>query len=60
MLAASEWVSATLGWPTVGWWLTGFVVAVAVAIVAYEVTGEIQRKRRLARWRAWAARDGGA
>ena len=39
MLAASEWVSAT---------------------VAYEVTGEIQRKRRLARWRAWAERDGGA
>ena len=45
MLALSEWVSANIGWPVVGWVLTGAVVLLAVAIVAYEVTGEIQRKR---------------
>ena len=50
MPALSEWVSATIGWPVVGWWIAGFMVAV----VAYEVTGEVQRKRRIAR------REGGS
>ena len=44
MLALSERVSEAIGWPVVGWWLTGFVVVLAVAWVACEVTGEIQRK----------------
>ena len=47
MLALSECVSSAIGWPVVGWWLTGFVVAVAVAWAAYEVRGEILRKRRI-------------
>ena len=38
----SEWVSSV-----VGWWLAGFVVAVAVAWIAVEVRGEILRKRRI-------------
>ena len=38
MLAASTWISENIGWPVV-----------AVATVAYEVTGEIRRKRRIAR-----------
>ena len=38
----------------VGWWLTGFVVVVAVAWAAYEVTGEIQRKRRIREREAWS------
>ena len=32
-----------------GWTLIGIVVTLAVAIVAVEVSGEIQRKRRIAR-----------
>lgn len=54
MLELSLWVSENIGWPVVGWWMTGFVVALAVAVTAYEVTGEIGRKRRL---RERAARD---
>ena len=49
MLAASEWVSATVGWPMVGWVLFAIVLVLAVAMVAYEVTGEVRRKRRIAR-----------
>ena len=47
MLALSEWISGNIGWPVVGWWMAGFVVVVAVAIAAYEVTGEVQRRRRI-------------
>ncbi len=47
MLAASTWISENIGWPVVGWWLTGFVLVVAVAVVAYEITGEVRRKRRI-------------
>ena len=57
MLAASQWVSATVGWPMVGWTLLAIVVVLAVAMVAYEVTGEIRRKRRIARREA-GQRDG--
>ena len=46
VLALSEWVSVNIGWPVVGWTLLGAVVLLALATVAYEVTGEVQRKRR--------------
>ena len=46
MLALSEWVSSEIGWPVVGWTLLEAVVLLAVATFAYEVTGEVQRKRR--------------
>ena len=46
VLALSEWVSTNIGWPVVGWTLLGAVVLLAVATYAYEVTGEVQRKRR--------------
>ena len=49
MLALSEWVSVNIGWPVVGWTLLGAVVLLAVTWVAYEVTGEVQRKRRIKR-----------
>ena len=49
MLAASEWVSVAIGWPVVGWWMTDFVVTLAVVVVACEVTGEVRRRRRIAR-----------
>ena len=58
MLAASTWISENIGWPVVGWWLTGFVLVLAVVWVAYEVTGEIRRKRRIARREA-GKREGG-
>ena len=41
VLALSEWVSTNIGWT-----LLGAVVLLAVATFAYEVTGEVQRKRR--------------
>ena len=44
----------------VGWWLAGFVVVVAVAWVAYEVTGEIRRKRRIRARERWIYRRDGA
>ena len=46
VLALSEWVSTNIGWHVVGWTLLGAVVLLAVATFAYEVTGEVQRKRR--------------
>lgn len=49
MPALSEWVSTNIGWPVVGWTLLGAVVLLAVATVAYEVTGKVQRKRRIKR-----------
>ena len=54
MLAASQWISATVGWPVVGGALLVVVLVLAVVWVAYEATGEIRRKRRIAR------REGGA
>ena len=42
-----ERLSFAIDWPTVGWVMTGIVVTLAVAIAAVEITGEIQRKRRL-------------
>ena len=41
-LAWSEWVSATIGWPVVGWWLMAFVVV--------EGRAERRRKRMLREW----------
>ena len=49
MLAASQWISATVGWPMVGWALFAVVLVLAAVMVAYEVTGEVRRKRRIAR-----------
>ena len=46
MLALSQWISTNIGWHVVGWTLLGAVVLLAVATFAYEVTGEVQRKRR--------------
>ena len=62
MLAASQWISATVGWPVVGWPVVGWVLfaivlVLAVVMVAYEVTGEVRRKRRIARREA-GQRDG--
>ena len=42
MLALSQWISTNIGWT-----LLGAVVLLAVATVGYEVTGEVQRKRRI-------------
>ncbi len=42
-------LSLAIHWPTVGWIGVGVVVTLAVAIVAVEVSGEIHRKRRIAR-----------
>ena len=49
MLAASTWISATVGWPMVGWELFAIILVLVVVMVTYEVTGEIRRKRRIAR-----------
>ena len=46
MLEASEWISTTIGWPVVGWVLVGGIVVYVAVLVAYEVTGEIQRRKR--------------
>ena len=46
MLAASEWISTTIGWPVVGWVLVGGIVVYVAVLVAYEVTGEIRRRKR--------------
>lgn len=54
MLELSLWVSENIGWPVVGWWMTGFVAAVAVAWIVVEARYERDRKRRR---RAWAERD---
>ena len=55
MLAASTWISENIGRPVVGWWLTGFVLGIAVAWIAYEITGEVRRKRRIERREAGRA-----
>lgn len=44
-----ESLSLAIDWPTAGWIGVGIVVSLAVAIVAVEVSGEIHRKRRIAR-----------
>ena len=48
MLELSLWVSENNGWPVVGWWMTGFVAAVAVAWIVVEARFERDRKRRIA------------
>ena len=58
LVAASEWISATIGWPVVGWALFAIVLVLAVVWVAYVITGEFQRKRRIQRRRERSARDG--
>lgn len=55
MLAASQWISENIGWPVVGWALFAIVLGIAVAIVAYEITGEGRRKRRIERREAGRA-----
>ena len=50
----NEWLVAlsyAIHWPTVGWVGIVAVLLLAVVWVAYEVTGEIRRKRRIARRR---------
>ena len=54
MLEWSLWISEHIGWPVVGWWMTGFVVALAVTWIVVEARFERDRKRRL---REWADRD---
>ena len=58
MLAASQWISATVGWPVVGGALLVAVLVLAAVWVAYDVTGEVRRKRRIARREA-GKREGG-
>ena len=58
LVTASEWLSAAIGWPVVGWALFAIVLVLAVVWVAYVVTGEFQRKRRIQRRRERSARDG--
>lgn len=53
-----EALSYAIDWPTVGWTMFGIVVTLAVAIAGYEITGEIQRKRRIARRKAAFSRHG--
>lgn len=53
-----EALSFAIHWPTVGWIGVSIVSAVTVAVVAVEVTGEIQRKRRIRRrMHRWANVD---
>ena len=49
MLAASTWISENIGWPVVGLALFAIALGIAVAMVAYEITGEDRRKRRIER-----------
>ena len=42
-----ERLSFAIDWPTVGWIGVVVVVTLAIAIAAYEINGEIQRKRRI-------------
>ena len=49
MLAASTWISENIGWPIVGLALFAIVLGIAVAWIAYEITAEDRRKRRIAR-----------
>ena len=49
MLAASTWISENIGWPVVGLALFAIVLGIAVAMVAYEITGEVRRKQRIER-----------
>ena len=47
MLAWSLWISEHVGWPVVGWCLTGFVVALAVPWIVVEARYARERKRRI-------------
>lgn len=58
MLAASTWISENIGWPIVGLALFAIVLGIAVAWIAYEITGEVRRKRRIERREA-GQREGG-
>ena len=49
MLASSTWISEIIGWPVVGLALFAIVLGIAVAWIAYEITGEVRRKQRIAR-----------
>ena len=49
MLAASTWISENIGWPIVGLALFVIVLGIAVAWIAYEITGEGRRKQRIER-----------
>ena len=49
MLAASTWVSENIGWPIVGLALFAILLGIAVAMVAYEITDDVRRKRRIER-----------
>ena len=49
MLAASTWISENIGWPIVGLALFAIVLGIAVAWIAYEITEEDRRKRRIER-----------
>ena len=42
-----ERLSFAIDWPTVGWIGVGVVLTLAVVWAAYEITGEVQRKRRI-------------
>ena len=42
-------LSFAIDWPTVGWVGIVALLLLAVVWVSYEVTGEIRRKRRIAR-----------
>ena len=53
-----EALSLAIDWPTVGWTMLAIVLTLAVAIAGYEITGEIQCKRRIARRKAAFSRHG--